>query len=236
MQVIKYLQLPLHFDAPMLIQALDKLTNSKWLMHYQTLHYEGEWSAIPLRSLGGKADNIFIAATDEIAYEDTLFLSQAPYLQEVLATFKCPLKAVRLLKLHAGANIKEHRDAELNFENGEIRIHIPIITHERVDFYLDGEKMHLKPGECWYMNFNLPHNIQNNSPINRVHLVIDAVVNDWVKALFAEQGLIRKEIEEAGYDPETKLQIIAQLRSLNTETGNQLANTMEASLQINHTR
>jgi hypothetical protein len=91
--------------------------------------------------------------------------------------------------------------------------------------------MHLKEGECWYMNFNLPHSIHNKSNSDRVHLVIDAVVNDWVQQLFSTPGLLKKETEEPGHDDATKLQIIAQLRQLNTETGDRLANEMEASLK-----
>ena len=69
------------------------------------------------------------------------------------------LLAVRLLKLNAGASIKEHRDNDLFFEKGEIRIHIPIITNADVEFYLDSERMNLQEGSCWYMNFNLLHAI-----------------------------------------------------------------------------
>lgn len=46
------------------------------------------------------------------------------------------------------------------------------------------------------MNFNLPHSIINKSAIDRVHLVIDATVNDWVTTLFQQPSLNKKEIEE----------------------------------------
>ncbi len=161
-------------------------------------------------------------------------LLSKPYLKTVLQAFLCPLQAVRLLKLNAGAIIKEHRDAELNFEKGEIRFHIPIVTHPDVSFYLDNERMYLKEGECWYMNFNLPHHIANNSPIDRVHLVIDATVNDWVVQLFAGKDiLLRKDIEDTSnqYPPEVKRLMIEQLRAMNTSVSNQLADELESSLQ-----
>ena len=125
---------------------------------------------------------------------------------------------------------KEHKDAELSYEHDAIRIHIPIATNDEVEFYLDKERMNLSEGECWYMNFNLPHYIINNSKEERIHLVIDALVNDWVKELFEQKAVIKKEIENPGYDNDTKQSIIAQLRLLNTETGNRLADEMEASL------
>ncbi len=59
--------------------------------------------------------------------------------------------------------------------------------------------------------------------------MVDATVNDWVKELFSQPAKNKKEMEEPGYDRDTKQQIIARLRELNTETANRLANEMEAS-------
>lgn len=233
MQVLKYLQLPFHFDSPRLQKEVIHLANTNWQMHYQVKHYEGEWSAISLRSSGGKAENIIISPTDDIPYADTMYLSECPYIKTVLQSFHCPLQAVRLLKLNAGAIIKEHRDAALNFENGEIRLHIPVMTHDEVKFYLDNESMHLKEGECWYMNFNLPHHISNNSKVNRIHLVIDAVVNDWVKELFSSPDVkVKKEIEDVTgmFSTETKIQMIRQFREMNTPVSNQMADDLEKEL------
>jgi hypothetical protein len=106
MQIIKYLKLPFVFDAGLLLQEVNALSALQWLPHYQVKHYEGAWTAIPLRSIGGKADDIIISPTDNRDYQDTVFLDNSPYLKKVLQTFKCPLQAVRLLKLNAGSIIK----------------------------------------------------------------------------------------------------------------------------------
>jgi hypothetical protein len=225
--MIKYLQLPFYFDAARMQQEVKQLAGNRWKLHYQSLHYEGEWTAIPLRSTDGSTDNIIIAPQENAEYKDTVFLDECPYIKEVLQTFDCPLMAVRLLKLNAGALIKEHRDHDLYFEKNEIRLHIPVITHEQVETWLDKERLLLQEGECWYMNFNLPHSIINKSPVNRIHLVIDARVNDWVKQLFAQPAAIRKDVAEPTYDDATKKAIIAQLRSMNTETSNRMADEME---------
>jgi hypothetical protein len=233
MQIIKYLKLPLYFDAGLLQQEVNALSAPQWLPHYQVKHYVGEWSAIPLRSIGGKADDVIISPTDNRDYRNTVFLDNSPYLQKVLQTFQCPLQAVRLLKLNAGSIIKEHRDAELNFENGEIRLHIPVLTHPDVEFFLDKERLTLQVGECWYMNFNLLHAINNNSPVNRVHLVIDAVVNDWVTAIFNSPDIIiKKESEDLSkvLDDATKKKMIIQFREMNTAFSNQMADELEAEM------
>ncbi len=233
MQIIKYLKLPFFFDAGLLQQEVDALSTPQWLPHYQVKHYEGEWTAIPLRSIGGKADDIIISPTDNRDYRDTVFLDKSPNLKKVLQTFECTLQAVRLLKLNAGSSIKEHRDAELNFERGEIRLHIPVLTHPDVEFFLDKERLTLQEGECWYMNFNLLHAINNNSNINRVHLVIDAVVNDWVTTIFNSPDIVvKKETEDLSktFDVATKKQMIVHFREMNTAVSNKMADELEAEM------
>jgi aspartyl/asparaginyl beta-hydroxylase (cupin superfamily) len=133
--------------------------------------------------------------------------------------------------LAAGAFIKEHRDADLAFEKGEIRVHIPVQTNNEVEFILDGENMYLKEGECWYMNFNLHHSINNKSDKDRIHLVIDAEVNEWVTEILQQPGLLKKETEASEMDDGTKRKIIESLREMNSETGNRIADEMEASLR-----
>jgi hypothetical protein len=228
--LIKYLQLPFQFDSARMLEEVNRLAATYWTLHYQKLHYEGSWSAIPLRSIGGAINNIIIAPDGNKDYRDTVLLDQCPYIKEVLAHFKCPLLAVRLLKLDAGAVIKEHRDAELYFEKGEARLHIPVITDDEVYMYLDKERVHPRQGECWYMNFNLPHSIENKSAVNRIHLVMDVIADDWLKNVFAQPGLHKKEIKTPPmYNAETKKMIITQLRSMNTETANRMADEMEAT-------
>ncbi len=231
--MLKYLQLPFHFDAEKMHQEVLHVQAAVWQEHYQKLQYEGEWTALSLRSTTGEAGNIIISPQENATYQDTELLAQCPYLKEVLQTFKCPLMAVRLLKLDAGALIKAHRDADLCYEKGEIRLHIPIITHADVEFHLDEEPMQLKAGECWYMNFNLMHRIHNKSGVNRIHLVIDAKLNDWVTSVFeSPEIIIKKEIEDipTTHDEATSKQMILLLREMNTETSNKLADGLEKEL------
>lgn len=227
--MIKYLQLPFHFDVKKIQEELLNIDSVTWNKHYQKLHYEGDWSAIALRSVNGEAGNILVSPGNNPVYKNTFFLNSSYYFKEVLSCFQCPLQAVRLLKLNAGAVIKEHKDAELCYEKGEIRIHIPVITHDDVEFYLDKERMNIKEGECWYMNFNLPHSVNNKSSVDRIHLVIDATVNDWIKKLFSQNSLSKKEMDEPGYDEKTRKMIITELRELNTEIANRLADEMETT-------
>ncbi len=212
-------------------QEVDAISAS-WMMHYQKTQYEGEWSALPLRSVGGAIDNVLVENHTPVPFADTDLMEFCPYLKEVTETIQCPKNAIRLLKMEPGSVVKEHTDRDFNFENGEARIHIPIYTHPLVEFYLDGERMVLAEGDCWYMNFNLPHRLANPSPIRRIHLVIDCLVNDWLREVFDSPACPVKSVIPAPelYSVADKRQIISSLRALNTPTSLQMAESMESEI------
>jgi quercetin dioxygenase-like cupin family protein len=231
--MLKYLQLPFLFDVPQLQAAVHALNETAWQLHFQVKHYDGNWSAIPLRSIGGDETNGLISPNENAEYADTIFLKQSPYLQNVLHQFKCPLLSVRLLKLSSGAQIHEHKDGGLCVEEGLLRLHIPIVTHEQVEFHLDGEPLFLAEGTCWYCNFNLPHALHNKSNVDRIHLVIDAKVNDWVTTQFSLSSIInKKEIADTPRHTNEELQqIIFHLKQQNTDVSLKLAKEMETQLK-----
>jgi hypothetical protein len=65
-----------------------------------------------------------------------------------------------------------------------VRVHVPVVTNELVEFYLNQTRVVLAAGSCWYLRLSDPHRVSNNGSTDRVHLVIDAFVNEWVKGLF----------------------------------------------------
>jgi mannose-6-phosphate isomerase-like protein (cupin superfamily) len=66
-----------------------------------------------------------------------------------------------------------------------VRLHIPVVTNDAVDFRLNGERVVLEAGSCWYLRLSDPHSVANRGTEDRVHLVVDAEVNDWVGEVFA---------------------------------------------------
>ena len=71
----------------------------------------------------------------------------------------------------------------LDFEDGEVRLHIPVITNPDLEFILAGNRVVMQEGECWYLNVNQPHSVNNRGTTDRIHLVVDCVVNDWLRSL-----------------------------------------------------
>lgn len=175
-------RLPLAFDPECLSSELASLTDVAWTPHFVQQNYAGDWSAIALRSVAGETHPIRLIYADPAAksFVDTPVLDVAPYYREVLAQFKCPLRSVRLMRLTAGSIIKEHSDVDLAAEAGFTRIHVPVTTNPDVDFRLNGISVLMQPGSTWYLRLSDPHSVANHGTTDRVHLVIDAEVNDWL--------------------------------------------------------
>ena len=183
--MLSCLKLPLTFDADRLKGDLLKISSDEWVRHFNDRYYEGDWSGVALRTVTGASAQIYTDPTRTEPLTDTPVLARSPSLQRALATLECPVKSARLLKLGPSARIIEHRDYNLSLDDGEIRLHVPITTSPLVDFHINGERIVMLAGECWYINANLPHKVENRSGTDRVHLVIDCVVDDWLRSLVA---------------------------------------------------
>jgi mannose-6-phosphate isomerase-like protein (cupin superfamily) len=234
-EVVQYFKLPLLFDTARLREESQGLAMGLWKQHYNRNDYEGSWSVIPLRSFMGLMEANFSAPVGmggENRYRDTELMPHCPYIQEVLAALHCEKTAVRLMNLAAGAVIKEHRDDALALEEGEARLHIPVQTNADVAFYVEDERVPLQEGECWYLNLSLRHRVHNLGSTDRIHLVVDCLVNDWLMAQLDTPGIVKKNIQlghpSQQHTPEERQQIIAQLKSMGTPMADELAARMEA--------
>ena len=220
--MLNVLKLPFQFDANRLSDDLARIDPSDWVPHFNTFDFEGDWTVAALRSIDGKTKQIYpdpTASTDRFA--DTSLMDACPYFKEVVATFQCPKQSVRLLRLGAGSRIREHRDYCLGFDDNELRIHVPVATNPQLEFYVSGERIVMHEGEAWYINFNLPHRLYNGGTTDRIHLVIDCEVNDWLRSVFyarsfeqfrakvLEEPTLQREFREAP-DRETLVPLLIE--------------------------
>jgi hypothetical protein len=179
------LRLPLSFDPDLLIRDLAALSSVDWIAHFVKQNYEGDWSVIPLRGVAGAKHPVKMIYPDPAAtaFEDTPMLAACPYFREVLSAFRCEVQCVRLMRLTPGSVIKEHNDHDLDIALGMARVHIPITTSDAVEFELNRRRIAMAPGSAWYLRLSDPHRVANNGAADRVHLVVDLVVNDWLTEL-----------------------------------------------------
>lgn len=185
-------RLPLKFDPAGLQADVAALAREDWLPHFNTQYFDGEWSGVAFRAQRGTASPLVIGPNSG-AFSDTDLLARCPYVREVIGSFHCPLKSIRFLKLAAGSFIREHRDYGLAYEDGEVRIHVPVVTNPGVEFILNNRRVVMAGGECWYLDLGLPHRVANRGPSERIHLVLDCEVNDWLRSMLAEAGAFNPE-------------------------------------------
>jgi hypothetical protein len=176
------LRLPFRFDAVAMQADVRRLEQGSWVEHFVKQNYEGAWDVLPLRASASAKHPVQMIYSDPsaTAYVDTPLLALCPAIAEALETFQCSLEAVRLMRLGPGSVIKPHRDHDLDIEHGRARLHVPIATNPDVDFQLNGERVVLEEGECWYLRLSDPHAVANRGAADRIHLVIDAVVSPWL--------------------------------------------------------
>ena len=79
------------------------------------------------------------------------------------------------LRLMPGEAIAEHRDMNFSLAHAH-RVHVPIITNDRVAFTVAGETLNIPEGEIYEINNRRPHSVRNEGDEPRVHLVLDYVL------------------------------------------------------------
>ncbi len=53
-------------------------------------------------------------------------------------------------------------------------------------FEVNRQPLAMAPGSVWYLRLSDPHRVANNGTTDRVHLVIDAAVDDWLRGVLTE--------------------------------------------------
>ncbi|MDP3227887.1 MAG: aspartyl/asparaginyl beta-hydroxylase domain-containing protein [Acidovorax sp.] len=176
-------------DIPVPIASVQgevsQLMAGDWLPHVNRGGYDGGWDVMPLRCqmqhvtahpiLQGFS---LASLTDDWA--DLPALQPCISIRQLLAHLKCPLKSVRLMRLHAGASIRSHRDNGLHLGAGEARLHVPVWTNPDVHFVVAGHEVPMREGEFWYFNADEEHEVVNQSHAPRTHLVMDCVATPWL--------------------------------------------------------
>lgn len=162
---------------------LNKLLAGTWVKHVNTAAYSGDWDALSLRCQNKHLGGHSILQSNAIEGDEWVYMpamNNSHAIKAALDFLQCPVKAVQLMRLKAGAEIKPHIDGGLGFECGEARLHIPIITNDGVKFEIEGEVAPMQAGELWYINADRMHSVVNHCAEDRINLVMDCVVNDWL--------------------------------------------------------
>jgi hypothetical protein len=139
-------------------------------------YHKGGWKGIALHAIDGNP----LEDQDEpdATFEKTPALKFAPTMEAIIDSFPCYKRRIRILKLSPGHKIYWHRDFWHSIDSTQLRLHVPIITNDKVGFQISHQDCRWQPGELWYGDFTFPHRLQNAGENARVHLVIDLMKND----------------------------------------------------------
>lgn len=181
-KVADRVKLPFTFDTEKMIAEIKKMNLSDFV-YYDVMPLRGPAHVIdPSIPFPPPADDF--ADGSWCDWLDTPALKKSPYLNEIVDFFKDKTKVtlVRLLRLEAGAVVKEHTDPTLGIQihKSVIRLTIPIMVNDQVTFYLNGTPLDMKLGECWYLRLTDPHSIVNAGDTQRINMSIDMIPNEWV--------------------------------------------------------
>ena len=171
-------KLPLAFDQQLLQENLQRvLSNVKMVRHFSDDDHDGGWNAIGLVTVDGDPEKLRRGKT----YSKTPVLKHAPYIESIIDDLPSQTQRVRLMRLEKKKNIFWHFDAGENMDGGVVRLHIPVVTNEMVEFQISHQDLRWNAGEFWYGDFSFPHRLRNGGDEDRVHLVIDLEINEFFR-------------------------------------------------------
>ena len=161
------------FDPAALQEDLARFPESDW----DTLANGDAWGQIPL-----------VWPIEDGLAEHPL-LDRCPAFRRVFESFPGRLIDAVAARLGPGGWVKEHRDISGGVSMGVARFHVPVVTHEDVEFFVGGARCRMGEGELWSLDTTYKHKLANRSDIWRVHLIVDIEMNDAVRAMYPPDEL-----------------------------------------------
>jgi len=180
------------------LNLLPEFTN-----HYSNYNKDKSWSALSLR--GYSANPSFITKPIEMSDEwkeknkDENFFMQDTHLfehfeevKELLKNYGSTIHRVRFMRLKPGGGELERHTDQVDPDSGGskgklARLHFPIKTNDKVEFTVwdikgNPQKVHMKVGECWFLDTRKAHMAVNGGDEERIHLVVDIVTEEKLHA------------------------------------------------------
>ena len=166
-----------------LLADLNSMEEHLWIPQNRYRDDITHWEGISLYSVSGDMHDL--RSADRPPVYKTAAGEKCPYIcNELLPQFGAPYLRVVFYRLKAGSQIGEHRDyGENRFTTGVVRIHIPVITNDKVLMYVKGNPYHFSVGTAWYFDASVRHAVENKSDQDRIHLVADLKLCDGLEKL-----------------------------------------------------
>ncbi len=162
--------LPITVDIDSLVAEITALPEEVWRPHPEGMPGN---SALPLVAVNGDPADDGVQGP----MRPTPNLELLPSVATVMAgltALGCPIGRSRLMRIDIESEVKMHVDTNRYWWD-HLRVHVPIITDERVKFVVDDEEVHMATGSVWVFDTWDRHRVDNPVQAQRIHLVIDTV-------------------------------------------------------------
>jgi len=173
---------------PVTVQAMAREAinlDIDWTTEYSE-YQSGGWKTLSLFNETGRYHDTVIKDAQAV---ETSLLNQMPATREFLRSLGLRYMAVRLAKLEPQAFLWEHRDyAELEPVPRK-RFHLPLITNEGCRLVIGGAAVHMQRGALWMLDPTERHGACNLGHASRIHLLIDAYVDEAATRLLSNATL-----------------------------------------------
>lgn len=171
-----FYQLPFQFDPAPILEELSQISESEWQDNPQG--FIGIESLI-LVSSQGKDTHVTYGEM-----KATPRLNNLPKIRDLISIFDTPLGATRIMRLAPKAKVESHVDLHYYWKH-RFRIHLILQTHPDAIFGCREQVHHLPAGQIWISDSWSSHFVENNSNIDRIHIVIDTIGSEkiwqWLK-------------------------------------------------------
>jgi hypothetical protein len=102
---------------------------------------------------------------------------QLPQLRPIIFSLMARMEAVRLggvliTKIPAGGRVLPHADKGWHPEYYNVKLYVPIEANPRCVNRCEDEKVAMAPGDCWYFNNLVEHEVVNDGLEDRITLII----------------------------------------------------------------
>jgi hypothetical protein len=149
--------------------------------------FEVSWREVPQYPGGPLRDDAWKEENKdkEFYLQDTSLFDLFPEVRELIRPYGETVHRVRFMRLKPGGGELERHTDQVDPDSGGslgklARIHFPIKTNEKVMFTVwntkgEPENIHMKTGECWFLDTRKPHMALNGGDEERIHLVVDII-------------------------------------------------------------
>lgn len=164
-----------HVDVSEIARLLATKTREDWLensLRQQQFKVHQHTESLVLKWCANSGTDTPVETTRHYADFEPLL---RPVMEVIQNEYRYPNPVIRkamFAKLKAGGEISAHMDGAIALRFVH-RIHIPIVTNERVHFYIDDIDHRFNVGDVIEIDNTKYHSVRNNGTEDRIHLIID---------------------------------------------------------------